>query len=274
MAIKHKLRVVRNVFLILIGLFLVFSVIAHFLPPPPARKTLSRTQQSESIEAIDKSPKTARSLFYSILIDANFPKMYESTREDFIAYFDKIKHKNWLNYNYANNQETSHFYITENQAGIVYEKHIISISITDKQGEDFSAMTLFEAIELGERFLPSTLPPVKKNNTTKIPDRITLIKTLEKLYFIPGDDYLGTENEIIYTSKFLSNEQSRDFNTFSTAIRIIINNGRIQSITIGGMQYAPPRLQKTYSLKLEVITDYESIIGILSDSIELERFIE
>jgi hypothetical protein len=271
---KKKHHILRNILLMIGGAFVALVLIAIFAPEPPAEPAeVAKVEEAvPPEEPKQEEPQKAQSFFYSVLHDANFPKMYKSTREDFILYFDKNEHKNWLNYEFAHNEETSHFHITERRRGVTFEKYVWSISISDKQNEAFSEISLFEAIRIGERFLPSTPPPVRKDYTRTIPERITWTRTFERVYFIPGNDYLETENEIIYTSKLLSNEKIPE--AFYSAININIKADRIQTITIDIMQYDPPRLQKTYKLKNEIINNFDALIEILNNGVEAESFIE
>jgi hypothetical protein len=211
-------------------------------------------------------------VFKQVLYDDNFPEFYGATKDDLINYFKEIGHIEWLHYEGSSNRDTSHFYVMEQRTVINYDRYLNSIDITDKQDHYFPSIDLEEAIIIAERFLPKITPPLKKNSVEF--SFIKYTKTLEEIYFLPGDDYLETDNEIIYTAKFTSDITSKDFSSFHTAIKIHIKDGAIKNITIGGMQYSPPRLQKNYKLDHSIINDFNSLLSILNEGVDSKQFIE
>jgi hypothetical protein len=215
--------------------------------------------------------------FEDVLFDDNFPRMYMQ-KEDMAKYLATIGHSEWLE-----NDSTSqnyHFFPSEVRADMVLEKHINALSITDRQGEYFPKITLETAIHIAENFLPRITPPGNRKKPEYQRKAISAwTRTLENVYFIPEEPYLETNSKIIYTAKFSSDVKRPDSLTgqedgtpYYTAIKIYIENGTIQAIVIGGMQYEPPRLQRTFLLKNSIINDYNALCSILANGESSEAF--
>lgn len=217
--------------------------------------------------------------FEESLLDDTFPQLYASNKENLIEYFTKIGRPEWLHYQYSDNEETSHYFIVEERQSIFYKKHIRSISITDRQDEYFSKLSLRESIEISEHFLPTTLPPIREDYSNYPHEKMVFHRTLENMYFLPGDESLGTVNEIIYTSKFKSDvhepvlpEGREGAIPYYNAIRISIKDGGVDTISIGGMQYSPPRRQQSYKLNIETIDNYDVLLSIIEKGNKIEDF--
>ncbi len=216
--------------------------------------------------------------FRELLFDDNFPKLYFSNKDDFIEYFKKTGRPKWLQYPYSDNEAMSHFFIIEESQSLFYKKHIESISITDEQKEYFPNISLREGIKIAEQFLPTKLPPIREEYSIYPNKNIVFNCILEAIYFLPGEKSLGTVNEIIYTSKYESDvhepvlpEGREGATPYYNAIRIIINEAGINTISIGGMQYSPPRLQESYKLNINVIDNYDDIKDIIKYGKEFEK---
>jgi hypothetical protein len=227
----------------------------------------------------EKTSQNANTVsFEESLFDVNFPRMYMQ-KDDMAKYLAMIGHSEWLKNDSTN--QNYHFYPSEVRSDLVLEKHINALSISDTQGEYFPRITLETAIRIAENFLPGITPP----GNGKKPDYqrkaiTTWTRTLENIYFIPEEPYLGTNSKIIYTAKFLSDvKQPNSLNgreggtPYYTAIGIYIENNTIQEIVIGGMQYSPPRLQRTFLLETSIINDYNALCSILTSGESSEAFI-
>jgi hypothetical protein len=229
----------------------------------------------------NKNEKTSQNTdtisFEEALFDNNFPKMYMQ-KDDLAKYLAMIGHSEWLKNDSTN--QNYHFFPSEIRAGLILDKHIDALSITDKQGEYFPQITLETAVRIAENFLPRVTPPGNgKKPEYQRKEITTWIRTLENVYFIPEDTFLETNSEIIYTAKFLSDIREPDSFTgqeggtpYYTAINIYIENNTVQEIIIGGMQYTPPRLQKTFLLETSIINDYNALCSILTNGESSEAF--
>ena len=234
-----------------------------------------KNNQSGSAPVISAEEVT----FVQTIYDENKPVLFH-TKSEFEDYFSKIGKPEWINFLYGDNEDTCNIFISETNSYPVNLRYITGIDIVDYQKTLLPTLNLVEAIDIAESFLPNQPPPLKEEYTEYPYKTLSFKKTLENIYYLPDDGLSNKGNQIIYTSKFQSNENQPFSSTgqpggvpYYTAIRITIGLQGISSLTIGGQQYEPPRLTKSYKLDVSIIGDQE-ILNHIIETGSCDQFIQ